>query len=66
MVKISKEYFVELSQDEALQYIGKKEKSLNRKIELLSDQIAKIKAHIVVVSLSPLDSFRLMKQAERC
>ena len=37
MVKIGRDYFVELSQDEALQYIGKKEKVLNRRTEQLTE-----------------------------
>lgn len=40
MVKISKEFFVELNQDETLAYIVKKEKSLNNKIDALSDKAA--------------------------
>ena len=50
VVKIGKEYFVELSQDEAISYIGKKEVVLNRRNELLTDQAAQIKAHIAFVS----------------
>ena len=37
MVKIGKEYFAELTQEEALNYIGKKEKNMNRRTELLSE-----------------------------
>ncbi len=33
MVKISKDYFVELSQDEALQFVSKKEKIINSQVE---------------------------------
>ena len=40
MVKISKDYFVELNQEEALAYIAKKENSLNKKIDALSDKAA--------------------------
>lgn len=40
MVKIGKEYFVELNQDEALQYISKKEVVLNRRNEMLTEQAA--------------------------
>ena len=40
MVKIAGDFYVELKQEEALQYIGKKEKVLNRKIEALSDKAA--------------------------
>jgi prefoldin subunit 5 len=40
IVKIGKEYFVELSQEEALQYIGKKEVVLNKRGDLLADQAA--------------------------
>ena len=40
MVKIARDFYVELKQEEALQYIGKKEKVLNRKIEALSDKAA--------------------------
>jgi prefoldin subunit 5 len=52
MVKIGRDYFVELSQDEALQYIGKKEKVLSQRSERLTDQAAQIKAHIAFVSLA--------------
>jgi len=37
IVKIGKEYFVELSQEEALQYIGKKEVVINRRAEVLAE-----------------------------
>jgi prefoldin subunit 5 len=54
MVKIGRDYFVELSQDEALQYIGKKEKVLTQRSERLTDQAAQIKAHIAFVSQASL------------
>ena len=37
MVKIGREYFVELTQEEALNYIGKKEKVMSKRTELLSE-----------------------------
>ena len=40
MVKIGREYFVELTQEEALNYIGKKEKVMSKRTELLSEQAA--------------------------
>ena len=36
MVKVGKDFFVELSQDETLHYISKKETVLNRRSELLT------------------------------
>lgn len=58
MVKIGREYFVELSQDEALQYIGKKEKVLGQRSERLTEQAAQIKAHIAFVSVQANKSLR--------
>jgi prefoldin subunit 5 len=55
MVKIGRDYFVELSQDEALQYIGKKEKVLSQRSERLTEQAAQIKAHIAFVSHSAIN-----------
>lgn len=49
MVKIGKEVFVELSQDEAMLYIGKKEKVLTNRIDSLTEQAAQVKAHIAFV-----------------
>ncbi len=40
MVKIGREYFVELTQEEALRYIEKKEKVMNKRTEMLSEQAA--------------------------
>lgn len=51
-VKVNKEYFVDLTQKEALAFISKKEKNLNKRIELLTDKSAKIKAHIAFVVIS--------------
>ena len=50
MVKVSKEYFVELSQEEAILYVDKKEKLYKGQIERASDQVAQIQAHIVFVN----------------
>ena len=50
MVKVSKEYFVELSQDETLVYVDRKEKLLKTQIERLTDKVAEIQAHIVFVN----------------
>eukprot|EP00347_Sterkiella_histriomuscorum_P008070 403346490 len=49
MVKVSKDFFVELNQEETLAYIAKKEKFFNKKIDALSDKAAQIKAHIAFV-----------------
>ena len=49
MVALNKEYFVELSWDEALAYISKKEIVLNRKSEALTKKASEIKAHIIFV-----------------
>lgn len=35
MVKVSREYFVELSQEEALQYVSKREKMMNSQVDQL-------------------------------
>ena len=49
MVALSKDYFVELSWDEALAYIAKKESYLNKKSDLLTKKASEIKAHIIFV-----------------
>ena len=49
MVALSKDYFVELSWDEALAYITKKESYLNKKSDLLTKKASEIKAHIIFV-----------------
>ncbi len=40
MVKIAREYFVELTQEETLRYIEKKEKVMSKRTEMLSEQAA--------------------------
>ena len=50
MVKVSREFFVELNQEEALNFIAKKERVMNTQIEKLSKQMAEVKAHIVFVN----------------
>lgn len=49
MVALSKDFFVELSWDEALAYIAKKEKLLNGKAEALTKKVSEIKAHILFI-----------------
>ena len=49
MVALSKDFFVELSQEEALIYIDKKEKYLNEKTKKLTTRASEIKAHILFV-----------------
>ncbi|TNV75615.1 hypothetical protein FGO68_gene13414 [Halteria grandinella] len=49
MVKIGADVFVELSPDQAITYIGKKEKFLSHRSELLTEQAAQVKAHIAFV-----------------
>ena len=49
VVKVSREMYVELNQEEALNFIGKKEKVMNAQIEQLANKIAEVKAHIVFV-----------------
>ena len=50
MVKVSKDYFVDLHPKEAIQYCEKKEKLLNAKIEALTKKGCEVKAHIVFVN----------------
>ena len=47
MVALSKDYFVELSWDEALAYIAKKENLLNKKSDGLTKKASEIKSHII-------------------
>ena len=49
MVALSKDYFVELSWDEALAYIAKKENILNKKSDGLTKKASEIKSHIIFV-----------------
>ena len=49
MVALSKDFFVELSWDEALAYIEKKEKLLNKRAETLTKKVCEVKAHILFV-----------------
>lgn len=49
MVALSKDFFVELSWDEALVYIAKKEKLLNGKADNLTKKVSEIKAHILFI-----------------
>ena len=49
VVKLSREMYVELNQEEALNFIGKKEKVMNAQIEQLANKIAEVKAHMVFV-----------------
>ena len=50
VVKVSREFFVELNQEEALNFIGKKERVMNEQIEMLSEKMAEVKAHVVFVN----------------
>ena len=49
MVALSKELFVELSWDEALGYIAKKEKFLTGRSDSLTKKLNEIRAHIIFV-----------------
>ena len=49
-VKVSREFFVELNQVEALNFIDKKEKVMNAQIEKLNEKVAEVKAHMVFVN----------------
>ena len=49
MVALSKDFYVELSQEEALIYVSKKEKYLNDKANALTKRASEIKAHILFV-----------------
>ena len=49
MVALSKDFFVELSQEEAKVYVGKKEKYLNDRTDALTKRASEIKAHILFV-----------------
>ncbi len=50
MVKVSSEYFVELNQQESLNYVDKKEKLLNAQLTRLENSIAETKAHLSFVN----------------
>ena len=45
VVKVSRDFFVELNQLEALAFIEKKERVMNGQIEKLDTKIAEVKAH---------------------
>ena len=49
MVALSKDFFVELSWDEALSYIAKKEEALNKRADHLTKKLNEIRAHIVFI-----------------
>ena len=48
-VQVGFGFFVEFTLDEALRFIGKKEKQLNERSDKLSSEVIKIKAHIKLV-----------------
>jgi prefoldin subunit 5 len=50
MVKVSKDYYIDLHPKEAIQYCEKKEKLLNGKIDALTQKGCEVKAHIVFVN----------------
>ena len=50
VVKVSRDFFVELNQLEALNFIEKKERVMNGQIEKLNEKIAEVKAHQVFVN----------------
>ena len=47
MVALSKDFFVELTQEEARVYVDKKEKYLNTKTAALTKKASETKAHIL-------------------
>ena len=49
MVKVSREYFVELNQDEAFRFVDKKEKLMNQQIDFLQTKMAEARAHMSFV-----------------
>ena len=49
-VKVSREFYVELNQEEALNFIEKKERVMNGQIENLSEKMAEVRAHVVFVN----------------
>ena len=50
VVKVSREFYVELNQEEALNFIEKKERVMNAQIENLGEKMAEVKAHVVFVN----------------
>ena len=49
MVALSKDFYIEMSQEETLAFIDKKEAQLNEKIKLLTKKASEIKAHILFI-----------------
>ena len=49
MVALTKDFFVELTWDEALVYIAKKERLLNGRADSLTKKVSEIKAHILFI-----------------
>ena len=49
MVALSKDFFVELSQEEARIYVDKKEKYLNERTAGLTKKASEIKAHMIFI-----------------
>ena len=63
VVKVSRDMFVELNQEEALNFIEKKERAMNTQIEKLGDKIAEVKAHIVFVNEAVRELLNISEEA---
>ena len=50
ILKVSRDTFVEVNQEEALKFIEKKERVMNGQIESLAQKIAEVKAHIAFMN----------------
>ena len=50
MIKVSREYFVEMSQAEALLFSAKKERLIQHQIDGLQTKMAETKAHMTFVT----------------
>ena len=65
MVALSKDFFVELSQEEALLFVDQKEKQLNGRIEQLTKKASEVKAHILFIQEAIRELLNITPEKER-
>ena len=65
VVKVSRHYYVEMNQEEALNFIDKKEKLMNSQIEQLTEKAAEVKAHIVFVNEAIREILSISEEKEK-
>ena len=65
MVKVSRDYYVDLHPKEAIQYVDKKEVIMNKQIAKMTERACEIKANIVFVNEAIRELLNISEEKEQ-